>query len=55
MYLAISVILVLAVLLVASARKCNYKHEESEYAHAVKRLFKNNPEIRDKMKDKIKL
>lgn len=54
LYLIIGVNVLLFLLLLRSMYKRNQQTNDSEYSHAVKRLFENNPDIKDKMKDKYR-
>ena len=55
MYLFVMVNIALLGLLVRSMIRHRQSEAENEYEQAVKRLFHNNPEIREKLKDKFKL
>lgn len=54
MYLFVAINLFLVTLLVRSVISRRKQAKEDEYTHAVKSIFRNNPDIRDKMKDKFK-
>lgn len=53
-YVAIAAVAVLIALLVNGKRR-NTRMHNSDYERAVKRLYKNNPDIHAKMKDKYKV